>query len=138
MKRLATMLALAGFMAAPALAAQLSGGLSGHVTDLKTGQPIANATIYYYRSPYVENVTVPKKLVTDRHGFFADVTLQPGRYIVMSQLEGKVMGCAVDDVMDGESTRINIKMGYDTIVCSGPRVHPTLLDPNATADVYRI
>lgn len=138
MKRLATTLALAAFLAAPALAAQLSGGLSGHVTDLKTGQPIANATIYYYRSPYVDNVTVPKKLVTDRHGFFADVTLQPGRYIVMSQVAGKVMGCAVDDVMDGESTRINIKMGYDTIICSGPRVHPTLLDPNATADVYRI
>lgn len=132
------MLALAGFIAVPALAAQPGGGLSGHVTDLKTGQPIANATILYYKSPYVDNVTVLKKLTTDRNGFFTDVTLEPGRYVLMSKVEGHVMGCAVDDVQDGESTRVNIKMGYNTIVCSGPRVHPTTVDPNATADVYRI
>ena len=138
MKRLASTLALVCLTAAPALAAQFGGGLSGHVTDLKTGQPIAHATILYYRTPYIDNVTVPKKLVTDRNGFFTDVTLQPGRYVLMSQVAGKVMGCAVDDVMDGESARVNIKMGYDTIVCSGPRVHPTMVDPNATADVYRI
>lgn len=138
MKRLATTLALASLMAVPAVAAQFGGGLSGHVTDLKSGQPIAHATILYYRAPYIDNVTVLKKLETDRNGFFTDVTLEPGRYILMSQVEGRVMGCAVDDVMDGESTRVNIKMGYDTIVCSGPRVHPTMVDPNATADVYRI
>lgn len=138
MKRLASILALASFMAAPALAAQFGGGLSGHVTDLKTGQPIAHATILYYRAPYIDNVTVLKKLETDRRGYFTDVTLEPGRYVLMSQVQGKVMGCAVDDVQDGESTRVNIKMGYDTIVCSGPRVHPTMVDPNATADVYRI
>lgn len=138
MKRLASILALASFLAVPAFAAQIGGGITGYVTDLKTGQPIDHATILYYRSPYVENVTVLKKLQTDRHGYFGDVTLEPGRYILMAQFPGKVMGCAVDDVMDGESTRVKIKMGYDTIVCSGPRVHPTLIDANATADVYRI
>jgi Carboxypeptidase regulatory-like domain len=132
------MLAFVSLTAVPALAAQFGGGISGYVTDVKTGQPIANATILYYRVPYVENVTVPKQLTTDRHGFFSDVTLEPGRYVLMARFPDKVEGCAVDDVMDGESTRVKIKMGYDTILCSGPRVHPTMVDPNATADVYRI
>lgn len=138
MKRLASTLALASLLAVPALAAQATGGISGYVTDLKTGHPIQHATILYYRAPYVENVTVLKKLETNQRGFFSDVTLEPGRYILMAQFPGKVMGCAVNDVMDGESARVKIQMGYETIVCSGPRVHPTMVDPNATADVYRI
>ncbi|HEY1654429.1 MAG TPA: carboxypeptidase-like regulatory domain-containing protein [Candidatus Tumulicola sp.] len=138
MKPLATTLALASLLAIPALGAQPGGGISGYVTDLKTGRPVERATILYYRAPYVENVTVLKKLETDKRGFFSDVTLEPGRYILMAQFPGKVMGCAVDDVMDGESARVKIKMGYDSIVCSGPRVHATMVDPNATADVYRI
>ncbi|MEO6835887.1 MAG: carboxypeptidase-like regulatory domain-containing protein [Candidatus Tumulicola sp.] len=137
MKRFAGMLALAGLLAAPAIADQFA-GISGHVTNVKTGQPIERATITYYRAPYIENVTVLKRLETDRHGYFSDITLEPGRYIVMAEVPGKVLGCAVDDVMNGEIARIKIELGRDTIVCSGPRVHPTLVDPNATADVYRI
>lgn len=53
MKQLATMLALAGMLSAPAMSAQL-GGISGTVVDAKTGQPMAHATLYYYRSPYLE------------------------------------------------------------------------------------
>lgn len=138
MKRLISMLALASFLAVPALADSTGGGLSGYVSDMTTGKPVVHATISYYRVPYVENVTVLKKLETDRHGFFSDVTLEPGRYIVMAQVPGHVLGCAVDDVMNGETARIKIQIGRDNIVCSGPRVHPTMVDANATADVYRI
>ncbi len=137
MKHLATTLALVSFMALPAMADQ-GGGISGNVTNLTTGQPVVGATILYYRAPYVENVTVPKALQTNGRGYFSDITLEPGRYILMAQVPGKVMGCAVDDVMNGEIAHVKIQMGRDTIVCSGPRVHPTLVDPNATADVYRI
>lgn len=138
MKLLATTLALASLLAVPAAADQMGGGISGYVIDLKTGQPIDHVSIMYYRAPYVENATTIRKLETDRHGYFRDITLEPGRYIVMAQVPGKVLGCAVDDVQTGEISRIKIEIGRDNIVCSGPRVHPTLIDPNATADVYRI
>ncbi|HTU81713.1 MAG TPA: hypothetical protein VMF61_06265, partial [Candidatus Acidoferrales bacterium] len=70
-------------------------------------------------------------------GFFSDVTLEPGRYVLMARVPGHVLGCAVDDVLGNETTRIKIEIGHDKIMCSGPRVSPTIVDPNATADVYR-
>jgi hypothetical protein len=138
MKLLGTVLALASLIAIPAFADETSGGIAGYVVDMKSGQPIDRAQIMYYRAPFVENGTTIRKLETDRHGFFRDITLEPGRYIVMAQVPGRVLGCAVDDVQNGEISRIRIEIGRDVIVCSGPRVHPTLIDPNATADVYRI
>lgn len=139
MKLLGAVLALASLMIAiPAFADDTSGGISGYVVDMKTGQPVDRAQILYYRAPFIENATTIRKLETDRHGYFRDITLEPGRYIVMAQFPGRVLGCAVDDVQNGEISRIRIELGRDAIVCSGPRVHPTLIDPNATADVYRI
>jgi len=139
MRKIATVLALAGLamMAAPAFADQL-GGISGTVVDAKTGQTMPNVTLYYYRAPYLENgPNHIVKLETNRRGFFSDITLNPGRYIIMAQVPGKVEGCAVDDVIGGETARMKIAIGHDSIMCSGPRVHPALVDPNATADVYR-
>jgi hypothetical protein len=138
MKQLAIVLALAGALVAPAFADQL-GGISGTVVDAKTGQPIAHATLYYYRTPYLENG--PNHIMTlqsNGRGFFSNVTLEPGRYIVMARFPGKVEGCAVDDVIGGEVARMKVEIGHDQIMCSGPRIHPALVDPNATADVYRI
>jgi hypothetical protein len=138
MKQIAIGLALAGSLVTSALADQ-PGGISGTVVDIKTGQPVSGATLYYYRAPYLENG--PNHIVslqTNRHGFFSDLTLQPGRYIIMARFPNKVQGCAVDDVMGGEVARMKIEIGRDAIMCSGPRTHPALVDPNATADVYRI
>jgi hypothetical protein len=138
MKPITILLALAGSLALPALADQ-PGGISGTVVDAKTGQPIPHATLYYYRAPYLEQG--PNHIMTLRangHGAFNDITLEPGRYIIMARFPGKVEGCAVDDVMGGEVARMRIEIGHNAIMCSGPRVHPALVDPNATADVYRI
>jgi hypothetical protein len=132
------MLALAGSILAAARADE-PGGISGTVVDVKTGQPIAHATLYYYRSPYLEHG--PNRIMTlqtNARGFFSDVTLDPGRYIIMARFPNKVEGCAVDDVIGGEVARVKVEMGHNTIMCSGPRVHPALVDPNAGADVYRI
>jgi hypothetical protein len=138
MKQVTTMLALAGMLWAPALGAQ-PGGISGTVVDAKTGQPMAHATLYYYRSPYLEKgPNHVATLQTNGRGFFSYVTLEPGRYVVMARFPGKVEGCAIDDVMAGEVTRMRVEIGHDGIMCSGPRVHSALVDPNATADVYRI
>ncbi len=138
MKQIAIGLALAGSLAMPAIADQL-GGISGTVVDAHTGQPMANAQLYYYRSPYRDQgPNEIKVLKTNGRGFFSDITLEPGRYIVMARFPGKVEGCAVDDVMGGEVAHLKIEIGHDAIMCSGPRVHPALVDPNATASVYRI
>jgi hypothetical protein len=138
MKTLAIMLALAGSLGVSALADEPA-GLSGTVVDVKTGQPVANATLYYYRSPYLEHG--PNRIMTlqtNSRGFFSDLTLQPGRYVIMARFPNKVEGCSVEDVMGGEVARVKIEMGHSTIMCSGPRVHPALVDPNASASVYRI
>lgn len=138
MKTLATMLALAGLLGAVALADEPA-GLSGTVVDVKTGQPVPNATLYYYRSPYLEKgPNHIMTLQTNNHGFFSDLTLQPGRYVIMARFPNKVEGCAVEDVMGGEVARVKVEMGHNTIMCSGPRVHPALVDPNASASIYRI
>jgi len=122
-----------------AVSADELGGISGTVVSLSDGRPIAGARIYYYRAAYPD--AQPNTLAvmeTNRRGFFSDITLEPGRYVVMARIPGKVEGCAVDDVMGGEVVRMRIEIGRDAIVCSGPRVHAALVDPNATADVYRI
>jgi hypothetical protein len=139
MKQIATLLTLMTLLVAPALADNTTGGLNGTVVDLTTGQPIEHATIVYYKSPYLDNG--PNRIMTiktDKHGFFSDLSLEPGRYIIMARVPDKVLGCAVDDVQIGETARVKIEIGRDRIVCSGPRVHPTTIDPNVTADLYRI
>jgi hypothetical protein len=138
MKQIAIMLALAGALCAPLLADQPA-GIAGKVVDATTGQPMPHATLYYYRAPYLENgANRILEMVTNGRGFFSDITLTPGRYIVMARLPGKVEGCAVEDVMGGEVAHLRIEIGHNSIMCSGPRTHPALVDPNATADVYRI
>ena len=137
MKHLAMALALAGAFGAAALADQ-PGGISGTVVDAKTGQVIPHATLYYYRSPFNEQSTHVMKLEANSRGYFSDITLEPGRYVVMARFPNKVEGCAIDDVIGGETTRMKVQIGHDAIMCSGPRVHPALVDPNATSDVYRI
>jgi hypothetical protein len=140
MRKIATVLALAGLamMAAPAFADEL-GGISGTVVDAKTGQTMPNVTLYYYRAPYSEKgYNRIMTLQTNRRGFFSDVTLEPGRYVIMARFPGKVQGCALDDVIGGEVTHMKLQIGHDVLMCSGPRIHPALVDPNATASVYRI
>lgn len=138
MKQLAIVLALAGSLGAAALADE-PGGISGTVVDARTGQPMSHTTLYYYRSPYLEKgPNHIMTLQTNAHGFFSDVTLEPGRYVIMARLPGKVEGCAVDDVMGGEVARMKIEIGHSSVMCSGPRIHSALVDPNAGASVYRI
>jgi protocatechuate 3,4-dioxygenase beta subunit len=138
MKPITIMLALAGALSVPALGDQPT-GLTGTVVDAATGRPVAHATLYYYRAPYLEQGPNHMfTLQTNARGFFSDITLVPGRYILMARLPGTVEGCAVDDLMGGEVAHLRIEIGHSSIMCSGPRVHPALVDPNATADVYRI
>ena len=138
MKQIAILLALVICAGASALADEL-GGISGTVVDAHTGQPMSGVTLYYYRSPWLDKgPNHIMTLQTNSRGFFSDVTLDPGRYIIMARVPGKVEGCAVDDVMGGEVARMKIEIGHDAVMCSGPRIHSALIDPNAGASVYRI
>jgi hypothetical protein len=138
MRNLGIMLALAGMLCAAALGDEPA-GIAGTVVDASTGAPVAHSKLYYYRAPYLENgANRIFELKTNARGFFSDITLTPGRYIIMARLPGKVEGCAVDDVMGGEVAHLRIEIGQTAVMCSGPRVHPALVDANATADVYRI
>ena len=140
MRQIATLLTFMILVAGAALAdTTTNGGLQGQVVDLSTGKPIENATIVYYKTPYLDRG--PNRIFTvktDSHGFFTDITLDPGRYVIMARMPGKMQGCAVDDVQTGETARVKLEIGRDRLVCTGPRVHPTVIDPNLTADLYRI
>jgi hypothetical protein len=139
MKTLSIMLALAASLGGSLALADEPAGLSGTVVDVQTGQPVPHATLYYYRSPYLEKgPNHIMTLQTNNRGFFSDLTLEPGRYIIMARFPNKVEGCAVEDVMGGEVARVKVEMGHNSIQCTGPRVHPALVDPNASASVYRI
>ena len=60
------MLALGGSLWTLAFADEL-GGISGTVVDAKTGQPVAHARLYYYRSPYRRKRPEPHHEARDQH-----------------------------------------------------------------------
>ncbi len=139
MKYFTMLLALAGLVIAPAIAADQWGGISGRVTDLQTGQPITQASILLYRATNVENGRYQLvRLQTDSRGFFSKLPLEPGRYVVMARVPGQIEGCAVDDIIGGEVSHVRIDVGYKTLTCTGPRFHPALVNPNGGGDLYII
>jgi hypothetical protein len=134
MKRVfALTIALLSFGTAAALAD--NGGISGSVVDVTTGRTLANVPITITR---VESTPRTWTTKTNSKGQFSDITLEPGRYIVVATFPGMTIGCAVDDVYGGQTVQMKIGVGRPNIMCTGPRVHPALIDPSATADVYRI
>jgi protocatechuate 3,4-dioxygenase beta subunit len=136
MKRFLLMTALAAAMSLPALADQ-TGGVSGRVTDLM-GHPLANTAVSIYKLPVHEGSPAIKSATTDKQGYFTDITLEPGRYLVTANVMGWTSSCVIDDVFGGSVTRMKISVGADGQRCSGPRVHSAVVNPANTADVYII
>jgi 5-hydroxyisourate hydrolase-like protein (transthyretin family) len=136
MKPFIGVLALAtALIGTPALAA--NGGLSGRVTDASTGAPAVGVAVAVYRMP-MHQVDTGVTLITDRHGYFVDVALEPGRYMVTANVMGRSASCVIDDVFDGVVTRVQIQIGANGVHCSGPRVHSATVNPAFTSDVYII
>jgi uncharacterized membrane protein len=137
MKRIAILL---GFLAAtmvPVVAGQ-TGGISGYVVDLTTGKPMNNAAVAIYRLPMIPNAPALESALTDKHGFFVNLHLEPGRYLVTANIMGRTSSCVVDDVFGGLTMRMKIEVGADGQRCIGPKVHSAVVNPAETADVYRI
>jgi len=137
MKYLVVMLALAIAAMTSAFAAD-SGGVAGYVIDLSTGKPIANVAVAIYRMPLQPKAPAIEQVSTDRNGFFANITLDPGRYLVTANVMGRMSSCVIDDVFGGYTTKIKIEVGVNTQKCLGPRVHSAIVNPSQTTDVYII
>jgi hypothetical protein len=128
---------MAGASAGRAIAGD-SGGIAGYVVRSSTGRPVAGQPLLYYRWPYVENATEVRELRTDGRGFFSDITLAPGRYVLVVSEGGSIAGCTIDDVFGGEVSRVRVTLERNGKSCAGPRINPALIDSSATSDVYRI
>jgi Carboxypeptidase regulatory-like domain len=134
MKYIIAALALAGLMGATALA-DATGGIVGTVVDTTTGKALPNVPITIMR---IEARPEGWNMKTNSKGGFANITLQPGRYLVVATFPGETVGCAIDDVFGGQVVHLKIGVGGSKLSCDGPRAHPALVDPSAVSDVYRI
>ncbi len=132
MKTLFVAIVALAISALPAFAA--NGGVSGTLLD-EAGRPVAGASVAIFRMPISQADMALATVKTDRHGFFSDITLPPGRYLVSSVASAQSSSCVIDDVFDGAVTRFRLRLGPSRL-CSGPRLHSAVINPALTADVY--
>ena len=131
----------AAFMPLAALA-DATGGVSGVVIDRSTGKPVAGAAISVYELPAATSDSPAmirvSSLKTDRHGFFSNLSLAPGGYLITATVPRKAAACAVHAVNNGVVRHLQIVVSNDShaAYCGGPYAHQ--IDPDETADVYRI
>jgi hypothetical protein len=130
-------LALFAAMTLPAAAAN-TGGISGFVYDLESGKPIANATVALYGLPMRPEAPYLASSITDKKGFFVNLHLDPGRYLVTATVVGHTSSCVIDDVFSDQTATVKIYVGADGQRCVGPRVHSAIVNPNQPADEYVI
>ena len=122
--------------------ADATGGVSGVVIDHSTGKPVAGALISVYELPAATSDSPAmmrvSALKTDRRGFFSDLSLEPGGYLITVTEPRKAAACAVHAVYNGVVRHLQIVVSNDShaSVCRGPYAHQ--IDPDETADVYRI
>jgi uncharacterized membrane protein len=89
------------------------GVLEGTVTEVQTGQPVAQAQILVYALEGVDEITqmdvyqkgdAIEKQTTDENGAFS-LSLAPGRYVVSIRMEG----------LEVENRLVEIKSGRKTL-----------------------
>lgn len=137
MKHVLAAIALLALGTLPALA-NPPGGISGHVVREANNHAIADVPIFIYKMPVKEGDSPVSSMRTDKNGFFADVALPFGTYLVATRLGTQIVGCTVDAVYDGFMTHMKLAVGDRDSHCSGPRVRTALVNPALTADVYLI
>ena len=135
MRRAVAALALAAACALPAAADDLS-GVAGTVVDLDHHTPFANAAIGIYRLPLHGEDQPVATAVTDRKGFFANITLDPGRYLITANVMGLHSSCEFQQLYHGVVTRVRIEVSFNGERCIGKGMSSALVVPGQTADVY--
>ncbi len=137
MKTFVAAFVLAALTAVPVLAFT-QGGISGHIVDKSSGKALAGVPLEIYRMPIRPGDRAVARLHTNGRGFFVKVPLSTGRYMVAALADGKSFGCVVDDVFQNNVTNFTLGVGGDNTVCTGPRVHAGVVNPNITADLTTI
>ena len=135
MRRIFAVVALFAASLLPA-AAQDTSGVAGTVVDLDHQKPFANAAVGIYRLP-LHNDSVPVATsTTDRDGFFSNITLEPGRYLITANVMGMHSSCEFEELYHGVVTRVRIEVSMNGERCEGKNIRPSLVIPGQVSDVY--
>jgi len=111
--------------------------MSGVVIDASTRAPIEGATVVVTR--YDSALRESKEFTTDRRGFFADIALTPGAYLVTTSALGQLVTCIVNDVPYGVVRNVRIVLGTGLVPeCKGTLVHFGVVDPDQLGSIYPV
>jgi len=138
MKALALILGILAFALVPALAQNQPTGIDGYVLNAETHKPLVNAQVAIFRMPLGNAATAVSTISTNKHGFFSNVLLEPGRYVVTATANGERTACQTSDIFRGAIARVKIEMSRDHEYCIGKGVTSSLVVPGQTSDVYII
>lgn len=135
MRRVLAALALFGACALP-VNAQDTSGVAGTVVDLDHQTPFVNAAVAIYRLPLHPDDTPVASSHTDRRGFFSNITLEPGRYLITANIMGMRSSCEFEELYHGVVTRVRIEVSMTGERCVGKNIRPSLVVPGQVSDVY--
>jgi len=114
------------------------GGITGVVLD-SHGQRLANVPLQIYQLPVVERDTSRMhETLTNRRGFFVQMGLTPGTYVVLANAEGHKIRCVIRNVYEGRVRRVTLQASTTPGEDKCEANYPPNFDPDETADVYRI
>ncbi len=135
MRRVLAALALIFACTLPAAADETS-GVAGTVVDLDHHRPFVNAEIGIYPLPLRAEETPIATAVTNKDGFFSNITLVPGRYLITANVMGLHSSCEFEELYHGVVTHVRIELSMKGERCIGKNIHSSLVVPGQPADVY--
>lgn len=134
MKRLIGTFVLLASLTLP-VCADTPGGISGHVDDAY-GHPAAGVPVGFFRMPLHNSDIAVATVTTGRDGFFSDIGLETGRYMVLAMSQGRgFTACAQHDVFTGIITRVRLRL-HRGGGCKPARIHSAMVNGDMTADEY--
>lgn len=136
-RKILTLLVAALLSATMVASADEPGGIAGVVVDAH-GQRVANVPMQIYQLPVVErDSSRMHETRTNGHGYFVQMGLMPGTYVVLASADGHTMRCVIRNVYEGRVRRVTLR-ATKTAATSCEANFPPNFDPDETADVYRI
>ena len=138
MRALALIFGIVVVVANPVAAQNTPTGVNGYIVNAETHRPISGADITIFRMPIGSLSQPVSTLRTDKHGYFSNIELSPGRYIVMASALNAHSGCEISDLFEGAVSRIRIEISNKGEHCVGKNVRTALIMPGQGADVYII
>ena len=134
---------IAAFMAALLIPASIAiadetGGIVGNVVDVH-GQKIVNVPLEIYQLPVVERDTSRMhETHTNDRGFFVQMGLPAGTYVVLVNAEGRKIRCVIRNVYEGRVRHVTLQAAANPAEDKCEGNYPPNFDPDETADIYRI